>query len=290
MMWSCTGLSNMPVCMKPTQKPHYEHIFKNPFVFTKIGLFFPCNWKNWLEDSGFLSNNNHLTHSNDLHLNHYGHPPQTKPFRATQLVALFQQLVCPRAHVSAGFPIKFWLHRDEYLPPRALWQTAAFDCVWFSRLTSIPFEAWTNRNNGLWWPDQRPCSKTSPYGACPRCGSLRLAQFATGFHFNNGPWTRGLGVKSFNPRLEKITKSVFASWYCCTTFFAAEAEREEFILMLWKWKTWSHQTPTCSSVSCGGFKGSVHQKKKKNNPLLLLLQTSQVYVNSAFQQWQCRML
>lgn len=53
--------------------------------------------------------------------------------------------------------------------------------VWFSRLTSIPFEAWTNRNNGLWWAHQRPCSKTSPSGACPRCDtrSLPLAFIST---------------------------------------------------------------------------------------------------------------
>lgn len=46
--------------------------------------------------------------------------------------------------------------------------------VWFSRLTSIPFEAWTNRNKGLWWAHQRPYSKTSPSGACPHCDTRSL--------------------------------------------------------------------------------------------------------------------
>ncbi len=95
----------------------------------------------------------------------------------------------------------------------------------------FPLKPEQTETMGFDGPDQRPCSKTSPYGACPRCGSLRLTRFATGFHFNNRPWTRGLGVKSFNPRLEKITESVFASWYCYTTFFATEAEREEYIFL-----------------------------------------------------------
>ena len=101
--------------------------------------------------------------------------------------------------------------------------------MWFSRLTSIPFEAWTNKNKGLWWSDQRPCSKNSPSGACPRCNM----QFATGFYFHIGPWTKGVGVRSFNQLLEKTTKSRFSSWYSCRTFLAiAESGKTKIMLSL----------------------------------------------------------
>lgn len=103
-------------------------------------------------------------------------PTSSKTVQKNSARALCQHLVCSHEHVSAGFPIKFQLHRDEYLLLTALWQKLQRLTVWFSRLTSIPFEAWTNRNNGLWWADQRPCSKTSPYGACP---SLQLAEART---------------------------------------------------------------------------------------------------------------
>lgn len=68
----------------------------------------------------------------------------------------------------------------------------------------FPLKPEQSRNNGLWWADQPPCSKTSPYGAWPRCGLLPLTQIATGFHFNSGPWIRELGGKSSNPWLEKM--------------------------------------------------------------------------------------
>lgn len=141
----------------------------------------------------------------------YAHPEQKKNqnniLELLSLGTLLLQLVCSGAHVSAGFMIKFWLRSDEYLPPGALWQTAAFDCVWvffFPRLTSIPFEAWTNRNNGLWWADQRPCSRASPSGACPRrdTHSLPPAFIST---MDRRP--RGLHVRSFYPQLEKPPKS-----------------------------------------------------------------------------------
>lgn len=65
----------------------------------------------------------------------YAHPEQKKKkkkiLELLSLGTLLLQLVCSGAHVSAGFMIKFWLRSDEYLPPRALWQTAAFDCVGF---------------------------------------------------------------------------------------------------------------------------------------------------------------
>lgn len=37
-----------------------------------------------------------------------------------------------------------------------------------------PLKPEQSRNNGLWWPDQRLCCKTSPYGACPQWDPCRL--------------------------------------------------------------------------------------------------------------------
>lgn len=38
----------------------------------------------------------------------------------------------------------------------------------------FPLKPEQTENNGLWWADQRPCSRTSPSGACPRCDTHRL--------------------------------------------------------------------------------------------------------------------
>lgn len=38
----------------------------------------------------------------------------------------------------------------------------------------FPLKPEQTENNGLWWADQRPCSRTLPSGACPRCDTHRL--------------------------------------------------------------------------------------------------------------------
>lgn len=82
------------------------------------------------------------------------------------------------------------------------------------KLTSFPFEAWTNRNNRLWWVDQQPCSKTSPSGTCPHyeravCNWLSFSK-----------WTedQGTGSLAFNPWLLKTAHIIFLwlfpSFFC----------------------------------------------------------------------------
>lgn len=100
----------------------------------------------------------------------------------------------------------------------------------------FPLKPEQSRDNGLWWPDQRPCSETSPYGACPQ---LRLNSSSTVCHrLSFQQWTADQGgwmSNPFNPWLEKTAKKIlFVPWYCHTVFSVAASTKPAIsLLKIW---------------------------------------------------------
>lgn len=121
-----------------------------------------------LEVTCFFSDFTPLTHSEVLGLNQCGHPPKTKPFR-TSHPGRFANGVCVLTHTGFHRVPGKVLATQRWIPGA---QSPLANCtVWlrgFPDWPVFPLKPEQSRNNGLWWPDQRPCSKTSPYVACPR--------------------------------------------------------------------------------------------------------------------------
>lgn len=152
-------------------------------------IIFPLYLKNWL-DTSYLSNN-HLTQNIIFIWIIIIFPSQANPFSSgTFATSLF-------AHVLCNI-LKKVLTAQWWVPGT---QIPLANCsIWLCGFPAWPVFSLKpeQTNNGLWWAHQWPCRETSPSGAWPHCDT----QFASGFHFNSGPWTKALDDRSFNPKWE----------------------------------------------------------------------------------------